>query len=73
MLSTLGLDAMAEAVYRAMLADPGGGVAALAVRIGTTEQRVRDGLDVLSKLALVRPSAENGGCARSRRTSGWKS
>ncbi|WP_031009943.1 helix-turn-helix domain-containing protein [Streptomyces sp. NRRL F-5727] len=61
MLSALGLDTMAEAVYRAMLADPRGGVAALAARVGATEQQVRDGLDVLSELALVRPSADSGG------------
>ncbi|MFA7763627.1 LuxR C-terminal-related transcriptional regulator [Streptomyces sp. NRRL S-448] len=61
MLASLGLDTTAEAVYRAMLAEPGGGVAALATHIGTTEQLVREGLDVLSELALVRPSAENGG------------
>ncbi|WP_411105045.1 LuxR C-terminal-related transcriptional regulator [Streptomyces sp. cmx-4-9] len=61
MLTALGLDTMAEAVYRAMLADPGGGVAALAARTGATEQQVRDGLDVLSELALVRPSADSGG------------
>jgi DNA-binding CsgD family transcriptional regulator/sugar-specific transcriptional regulator TrmB len=64
MLSTLGLDADAEAVYRAMLAAPGDGVAALGRALGLTEERVRAALDTLSELALVRPSYEERGRLR---------
>ncbi|MEV4559185.1 LuxR C-terminal-related transcriptional regulator [Kitasatospora sp. NPDC049285] len=60
MLDILGLDAESEAVYRAMLADPEAGVAALAAQLGVTEERVRAGLDRLSELALVQPSAREG-------------
>ncbi|MFB6578552.1 LuxR C-terminal-related transcriptional regulator [Streptomyces sp. NPDC056402] len=64
MLTALGLDTVAEAVYRAMLADPTGGVAELVARVGTSEEEVRDALDMLSELALVRPSAEREGGLR---------
>ncbi len=64
MLTTLGLDADAEAVYRAMLARPKDGVAALAARAGLAEDQVRAALDTLSELALVRPSYEHGGGLR---------
>ncbi|ANZ13863.1 hypothetical protein SNOUR_02715 [Streptomyces noursei ATCC 11455] len=53
MLTVLGLDAVAESVYRAMLADPSGGVAELVARVGKPEDEVRDALDLLSELALV--------------------
>ncbi|MFJ9344356.1 LuxR C-terminal-related transcriptional regulator [Streptomyces sp. NPDC101733] len=64
MLTTLGLDAASESVYRAMLADPTGGVAELVARTGQSEHAVRDALDLLSELALVRPSAEREGRLR---------
>ncbi|MFD9379377.1 LuxR C-terminal-related transcriptional regulator [Streptomyces sp. NPDC059999] len=64
MLTTLGLDAASESVYRAMLADPSGGVAELVARTGQSEHSVRDALDLLSELALVRPSAEREGRLR---------
>ncbi|MFC0844280.1 LuxR C-terminal-related transcriptional regulator [Streptomyces noboritoensis] len=64
MLTALGLDAAAESVYRAMLADPRGGVAELVARLERPEDEVRDALDVLSELALVRPSAEREGSLR---------
>lgn len=74
MLTALGLDTVAEAVYRAMLADPTGGVAELVARVGRTEEEVRDALDTLSELALVRPSAEReGACGPSLRTLAWRS
>src|SRR4051794_31677763 len=53
MLTTLGLDADAEAVYRAMLARPKDGVAALGQALGLTQDQVRAALDTLSELALV--------------------
>ncbi|MEU7278975.1 LuxR C-terminal-related transcriptional regulator [Streptomyces sp. NPDC045431] len=64
MLTELGLDVTAEAVYRAMLSRPDAGVAALATLIGASEDAVRDALDDLSELALVRPSAEDEGRLR---------
>ncbi|MFF7591903.1 LuxR C-terminal-related transcriptional regulator [Kitasatospora purpeofusca] len=64
MLTALGLDAVAESVYRAMLAHPGDGVAALAGRLSLAEPQVRTALDHLSELALLRPSAERPGSLR---------
>ncbi|MFE9400649.1 LuxR C-terminal-related transcriptional regulator [Streptomyces sp. NPDC006530] len=64
MLTTLGLDAVAEAVYRTMLADPQGGVAELVAVTGAPEAEVRRALDTLSELALIRPSAEQRGRLR---------
>ncbi|MFI8344379.1 helix-turn-helix domain-containing protein [Streptomyces sp. NPDC085639] len=64
MLTELGLDARAEAVYRAMLMEPGSGVAALAVAVGVGEEEVREALDLLSELALVQPSADDSGRLR---------
>ncbi|WP_329383901.1 helix-turn-helix transcriptional regulator [Streptomyces sp. NBC_01351] len=61
MLATLGLDSTAEAVYRAMLANPRDGAKALAARLGTPEADVRRSLDTLSELALIRPSYEQAG------------
>ncbi|WP_031225569.1 helix-turn-helix transcriptional regulator [Streptomyces roseochromogenus] len=57
MLETLGLDTCSERVYRAMLAHPSEGVAALAERLGLSESDVRRSLDVLSSLSLIRSSA----------------
>lgn len=57
----MGLNTVAEGVYRAMLADPRGGVAELVATIGAPEHEVREALDLLSELALVRPSAERRG------------
>jgi sugar-specific transcriptional regulator TrmB len=64
MLTTLGIDADAEAVYRAMLARPRDGVAAIGEALGLTEDQVRAALDTLSALALVRPSYEREGSLR---------
>jgi DNA-binding CsgD family transcriptional regulator/sugar-specific transcriptional regulator TrmB len=64
MLTTLGLDADAEAVYRAMLARPRDGVTAIGEALGLGEDQVRAALDTLSGLALVRPSYEREGSLR---------
>ena len=64
MLTALGLDSVAENVYRAMLRQPAAGVAALAESVGLAEERVRDALDTLSELALVRPTAGSPGRLR---------
>ncbi|MGW0771827.1 LuxR C-terminal-related transcriptional regulator [Streptomyces sp. NPDC002676] len=61
MLTTLGLDAASEAVYRAMLAHPHEGVAALSKRLGLTATEIRQSLDMLSELALIRPSCDQHG------------
>ncbi|ARP70704.1 helix-turn-helix transcriptional regulator [Streptomyces pluripotens] len=60
MLDVLGLDSEAEAIYRGMLTNPRDGVACLAARLGLAEERVRSGLDRLSELALIQPSAREG-------------
>ncbi|MGK4580140.1 LuxR C-terminal-related transcriptional regulator [Kitasatospora sp. HPMI-4] len=64
MLTALGLDAASEAVYRCMLAHPKDGVSALAARLSRPEEEVRRSLDVLSELALIRPSYEQAGGLR---------
>ncbi|MER7756936.1 helix-turn-helix transcriptional regulator [Kitasatospora sp. NPDC097643] len=61
MLAAIGLDATAEALYRTMLAHPRDGVAALAQRLGVPEDEIRRTLDLLSELALIRPSYEHEG------------
>ncbi|MGW0367082.1 helix-turn-helix transcriptional regulator [Streptomyces sp. NPDC002990] len=64
MLQSLGLGPDVEAVYRGMLADASGGVAELCVRLGLTEAQVRDGLDRLVDLDLLRPSRDSPGALR---------
>ncbi|MGF1428629.1 LuxR C-terminal-related transcriptional regulator [Kitasatospora sp. LaBMicrA B282] len=64
MLAALGLDAAAEAVYRSMLAHPQDGVQALAERLAQPPDEVRRSLDLLSELALIRPSHERAGQLR---------
>lgn len=56
MLGSLGLDASAEDVYRAMLAHPGKGVAELAAVLDRPEGDIRSALDQLHELSLVRSS-----------------
>lgn len=56
MLETLGLKAMAEQVYRKMLAHPDKGVDQLAALLDTSPQTVRDGLGQLSELAIIQPA-----------------
>jgi DNA-binding NarL/FixJ family response regulator len=61
MLSVLGLDQETECVYKAMLMHPAEGVAELCERLRMPEQGVRNALDKLSELALVRASHESPG------------
>jgi DNA-binding CsgD family transcriptional regulator/sugar-specific transcriptional regulator TrmB len=61
MLLALGLDAAAESVYRQMLAQPGWGVLEIAARLGLAEVQVRDALDRLFELSLVRDSTDHPG------------
>lgn len=58
MLELLGLDNEAERVYRALLAHPKDGVGELARRLALDETALRNCLDRLSALALVRPSGQ---------------
>ncbi|WP_327735597.1 helix-turn-helix transcriptional regulator [Streptomyces nojiriensis] len=67
MLQTLGLGADVEAVYRGMLADPSGGISELSARLGLTETQVREGLDRLVDLDLLRPSRDCPGGLRAVR------
>ncbi|NUS12136.1 MAG: helix-turn-helix transcriptional regulator [Streptomyces sp.] len=64
MLEALGLSAAAEAVYHAMLDQPHHGVDALAADCDTTPAHVRDCLDELAGLMLVRASSEHPGQMR---------
>ncbi|MFF4570375.1 LuxR C-terminal-related transcriptional regulator [Streptomyces sp. NPDC001410] len=64
MLELLGLDTKAEAVYRSMLAHPEAGTATLAELTGLPEQEIRDSLDLLSELALIRPQNTESGIPR---------
>ncbi|MEU8008839.1 LuxR C-terminal-related transcriptional regulator [Micromonospora parva] len=57
MLTNLGISRDAEAVYRAMLAEPSWGVADLSSYLGISERSVRKALDVLADLSLLTPSA----------------
>lgn len=64
MLELLGLAPTAEAVYREMLADPDGGVAELRDRLRLPEQAVREALDQLADLTLLRASRDRPGRMR---------
>ncbi|MFG3049961.1 LuxR C-terminal-related transcriptional regulator [Kitasatospora sp. NPDC048239] len=61
MLELLGLDITAEAVYREMLTDPEGGVIELCARLRLPESAVREALDRLADLTLLRASRERPG------------
>jgi DNA-binding CsgD family transcriptional regulator/sugar-specific transcriptional regulator TrmB len=60
-LSILGLTPTAEAVYRQILKHVDWGVADLVAHLKLEEQEVRDALDCLFNLALLRESAERPG------------
>lgn len=64
MLEALGIDAVTETVYQAMLAHPTWGVAELAQQLELTDAAVRVGLDQLAELELVLPSRETSGALR---------
>jgi len=55
-LSSFGIDVEIESVYRKLLEEPHATVAVLAERLGRTEPQIRQALDVLADLALLRPS-----------------
>src|SRR5688572_28786755 len=56
MLESLGLSAKAEGVYRALLAHPGLGVTDLAHFLSISEADLRETLDLLVDLVLLRPT-----------------
>lgn len=60
-LGGLGIEPVAEAVYRRMLSHPDDGVAELAVGLDLSEGRIRRALDLLNELTLVRPSNQASG------------
>ncbi|MBR7825723.1 LuxR family transcriptional regulator [Actinospica sp. MGRD01-02] len=64
MLDALGLDETAEDVYRTLLAERTYGVDELCRALGLDEDRVRQALDQMFELALVRRSSE--------RADGWR-
>ncbi|MGW6952576.1 LuxR C-terminal-related transcriptional regulator [Streptomyces xanthophaeus] len=64
MLAVLGLKTTSEAVYREMLADPLGGVSDLCARLGMPEVAVREALDELADLQLLRASRDMPGAMR---------
>ncbi|WP_395298695.1 LuxR C-terminal-related transcriptional regulator [Kitasatospora hibisci] len=64
MLELLGLDSVAEAVYRGMLTDPEGGVPELCARLRLPEFAVREALDRLADLTLLRASRARPGALR---------
>jgi DNA-binding CsgD family transcriptional regulator/sugar-specific transcriptional regulator TrmB len=63
-LGVLGLSRQAEAVYAAMLTDPGADLKDLMGATGLDEDSVRAGLDELAELAFVRPSRDLPGTLR---------
>src|SRR6266496_6516200 len=56
MLEAFGVGPVAEAAYLTMLQHPNAGVTELSERLGVTEQVVREALDELARLSLLRPS-----------------
>ncbi|MER8035467.1 helix-turn-helix domain-containing protein [Streptomyces hydrogenans] len=63
-LELLGLGKDQEAVYRSLLTESAEGVEGLAARLGITESQVRDALDRLVDLELLRPSRDVPGMLR---------
>lgn len=63
-LEPLGLDSTCEDVYRVMLSEPSLGVADLAAVVGISESQVREALDKLADMALLRPSRDSPGRLR---------
>ncbi|WP_069813250.1 helix-turn-helix domain-containing protein [Streptomyces sp. TP-A0874] len=60
MLDLLGLDAVAESVYRGLLNHPHDDVGSLRSRLGLSEEEFRSALELLTELALVRSSTGDG-------------
>ncbi|MEV7214529.1 helix-turn-helix transcriptional regulator [Kitasatospora cineracea] len=59
MLQALGLNALTEGVYRSLLAEPDWGVERIAADLHLPEAQVREALDELLELTLLRPAADS--------------
>ncbi|MBS2965963.1 LuxR family transcriptional regulator [Actinocrinis puniceicyclus] len=64
MFESLGLSKTAELVYRAMLSQPALGVAELTAHTGLSAEEIRQALDSLAEMALVRSSWQAPGLLR---------
>ncbi|MGW7276349.1 helix-turn-helix transcriptional regulator [Streptomyces sp. NPDC054864] len=64
MLAALGIDERTEAVYRLLLTRRTGGVADYAEHLGISQGEVRDALDQLAELRLLRASGQAQGAVR---------
>ena len=58
-LEAFGVSPVAEMVYLAMLEHPADGVSALAAQVGVSETAVKESLDELAMISLLKPSAED--------------
>jgi DNA-binding CsgD family transcriptional regulator len=58
-LEAFGVNPSAEKIYLAMLKQPHAGTASLAAALGWTEESVKEALDELARLSLLRPSWED--------------
>ncbi|KDN81973.1 hypothetical protein KCH_62900 [Kitasatospora cheerisanensis KCTC 2395] len=59
MLQALGLNALTESVYRTLLAEPDRGVEQIAAKLHLSEAEVREALDELLELTLLRPASDS--------------
>ncbi|KIQ65976.1 hypothetical protein TR51_13120 [Kitasatospora griseola] len=59
MLQALGLNALTETVYRTLLAEPDRGVEQIAAKLHLSEAEVREALDELLELMLLRPASDS--------------
>ncbi|WP_235437868.1 helix-turn-helix domain-containing protein [Kitasatospora griseola] len=58
-LQALGLNALTETVYRTLLAEPDRGVEQIAAKLHLSEAEVREALDELLELMLLRPASDS--------------
>src|SRR5580692_7151087 len=63
-LEAFGVSPVAEMVYLAMLEHPADRVSTLAEQVGVSEAVVKESLDELAMIALLKPSAEDPGVLR---------
>lgn len=59
MLQALGLNALTESVYRTLLTEPDWGVERIAANLHLAEAEVREALDELLELTLLRPAVDS--------------
>lgn len=63
-LGVIGLDCIAEQVYRALLEHPDSGIDELSERLATSEAQIRECLETLQRLTLLRASRQTPGTLR---------